>query len=169
MTDTEAKSVANAEQVAAAGLLDRRLFLRRSSALAAVGAGALGTHAHAASIGDGAPEWMKTPGFGLREYGSPSPFEAEVKRAVLKPYGDMAPGTGVTLTPLQHLNGTITPNGLHFERSHNGVPEIDPSKHAVAIHGMVRQPLKFSMDALLRYPMVSRTCFIECSGNSTLR
>ncbi|MCH9671804.1 MAG: sulfite dehydrogenase [Gammaproteobacteria bacterium] len=166
MSDSKENLMANAQPVAAAGLLDRRHFLRKSSALAAVGATALGTTAHAATIGDAAPPWMKTPGFGLREYGSPSPFEAEVKRAVLKPYGDMAPGTGVSLTPLQHLNGTLTPNGLHFERSHNGVPEIDPSKHEVVIHGMVRQALKFSIESLLRYPMVSRTCFIECAGNS---
>ena len=30
---------------------------------------------------------------------------------------------------LQSLHGSITPNGLHFERSHNGVPDIDPARH----------------------------------------
>jgi sulfane dehydrogenase subunit SoxC len=33
---------------------------------------------------------------------------------------------------------------------------------------MVKRPLIFTMDALLRYPMVSRIHFLECSGNSQL-
>jgi sulfane dehydrogenase subunit SoxC len=62
----------------------------------------------------------------------------------------------------------ITPSGLHFERSHSGVPDIDPAKHRLLIHGMVKRPLIFTIDALLRYPMVSRIHFIECAGNSQL-
>src|ERR1700741_1311911 len=31
---------------------------------------------------------------------------------------------------------------------------------------MVRCPLIFTIDALMRYPMVSRVHFIECAGNS---
>ena len=157
------------EPVAAGGLLHRRAFLEagvKVTGAAGVAAVVPGTAAAAMSAGENAPPWMKTPGAGFREYGAPSPHEAAVKRAVLKPYGDLAPGTGVTLTPLQSLHGTITPNGLHFERSHNGTPDIDPAKHEVILHGMVNQPLVFTMDSLMRYPTVSRQCFIECSGNS---
>ena len=78
----------------------------------------------------------------------------------------MAPGNGVSWTPLHDLEGTITPNGLHFERHHNGVPEIDPKRHQLLIHGLVERPLMFSVDNLLRYPMRSLFCFIECGGNS---
>jgi sulfane dehydrogenase subunit SoxC len=35
------------------------------------------------------------------------------------------------------------------------VPDIDPAQHKLVIHGMVKQPLVFSLDALERYPMVS--------------
>ncbi|MEO8008610.1 MAG: sulfite dehydrogenase, partial [Betaproteobacteria bacterium] len=49
---------------------------------------------------------------------------------------------------------------------HNGVPDIDPEHHSLTIHGLVKRPLVFDMEALMRYPMVSRICFIECSGNS---
>lgn len=152
--------------VAGGGLLSRRLFLGAGAAgfLSAVPLVPSATYAR--SIGEDAPGWMKTPGLPLRAYGSPSPHEKDVVRAVLQIYGDMAPGTGVSLTPLQHMRGTITPNGLHFERSHNGIPEIDPARHELLIHGMVRRPLLFSMENLLRYPMVSRLNFIECSGNS---
>jgi sulfane dehydrogenase subunit SoxC len=34
------------------------------------------------------------------------------------------------------------------------------------IHGLVERPLIFTMDALARYPLVSRIQFLECSGNS---
>lgn len=68
-------------------------------------------------------------------------------------------------TPLQDLHGTITPADLHFERHHAGIPTIDPSRHELLIHGMVERPLKFTLQDLLRFPAVTRTCFLECSGN----
>ncbi len=69
-------------------------------------------------------------------------------------------------TPLHLLDGMITPSGLHFERSHSGIPDIDPDQHRLVIHGLVRQPLMFTLDALHRYPMQSRIAFIACAGNS---
>jgi sulfane dehydrogenase subunit SoxC len=80
-----------------------------------------------------------------------------------------APGTtgaGASRTPLESLHGTITPSALHFERHHSGIPEIDPDAHRLLIHGLVERPLIFDMDALSRYPMVTRIQFLECSGNS---
>lgn len=110
------------------------------------------------------PESMQKAGNGFTNYGQPSPHEQAVIRWIAA-NPDM-PGNGVSWTPLHDLQGTITPNGLHFERHHNGVPEIDPTKHQLLIHGLVDQPLSFSIDALKRYPMQSRICFIECGGNS---
>ena len=75
-------------------------------------------------------------------------------------------GDGVSWTPLEDLEGIITPSGLHFERHHDGVPEIDPALHRLVIHGLVRQPLMFTVESLLRYPMRSQFLFIECGGNS---
>jgi sulfane dehydrogenase subunit SoxC len=75
-------------------------------------------------------------------------------------------GSGASRTPLERLEGIVTPSSLHFERHHNGVPDIDPDQHQLLIHGLVRRPLVFSMAALLRYPAVSRVLFIECAGNS---
>ena len=46
----------------------------------------------------------------------------------------------------------ITPNGLHFERSHSGIPDIDPDQHRLLIHGLVKRPLVFTLEALARYP-----------------
>jgi len=76
------------------------------------------------------------------------------------------PGSGVSRTPLHLLQGNITPNGLHFERHHSGIPAIDPAQHRLVIHGRVSQPLEFSYEDVLAYPMQRRIYFLECSGNS---
>ena len=59
-------------------------------------------------------------------------------------------------TPHHLLKGTITPSALHFTINHSGMPDIDPAKHRLVIHGMVKQPKVFSLDDLDRYPMVTR-------------
>ena len=55
------------------------------------------------------------------DVGSRSPFERP-KRVSL---GDRRTSS---LTPLQDLDGIITPADLHFERHHGGVPAIDPKQ-----------------------------------------
>jgi len=110
---------------------------------------------------------MKAPGAGFSPYGAPSKYESKVTRTLMRSQPGTT-GSGAIRTPLEALEGTITPSGLHFERSHSGVPEIDPDQHRLLIHGMVKRPLIFTIDALLRYPMVSRVHFLECSGNSQL-
>jgi sulfane dehydrogenase subunit SoxC len=147
---------------------NRRVFLARGAGIAgAAAAGFSATAARAAEEGPpGLPKGMLSPGTPMRGYGQPSRFEEAVKRVVFQPYGAIAPGVGPSFTPLESLNGTITPSGLHFERHHNGVPEIEQSGHRLLIHGMVRRPLIFTMEALARYPLTSRTWFIECGGNS---
>ena len=150
----------------------RRVFLARGvQAAGALAAGGMASTASAQargaeSIGAQLPSWMITEGAPMRTYGLPSKFEEPVKRLVGQAFGKLTPGWGISFTPLQSLNGIITPNGLHFERHHGGVPEIDPARHKLLIHGLVKKPLAFDVAALLRYPMVSRTYFIECSGNS---
>ena len=146
----------------------RRKFLERSLGAAGALAAAVATPARAADpVGKDFPAWSTTPGTPMRGYGQPSKFEDKVLRTLTPSYGVTSPGTGTSRTPLQTLNGAITPSGLHFERHHNGVPEIDPAQHKLLIHGMVKKPLVFTVANLLRYPMVSRTCFVECAGNSS--
>ena len=59
----------------------------------------------------------------------------------------------------------MTPADLHFERHHAGVPAIDPQRYKLLIHGMVERPTMFDLEALKRFPSVSRLYFLECSGN----
>ena len=144
----------------------RRHFLKQGSKTAGVIVAASAAALQNATAQVSAPEWMRQPGSLSKGYGQPSKFEEKVQRVWGSGYATVSPGTGASRTPLQSLNGSITPSGLHFERHHNGIPEIDPGKHELIIHGMVRQPLVFSVQDLLRYPMVSRVHFIECAGNS---
>ena len=145
--------------VAGNGLLHRRIFLKGG-----VAGGATLLTAQASGLER--PEWMKFPGEPMSDSGAPSAYESHVKRVGIS----SRPGTtgaGASRTPLEYLNGLITPSRLHFERHHSGIPDIDPHEHRLVIHGMVERPLSFSLDALARYPMKSRIRFLECSGNSS--
>jgi sulfane dehydrogenase subunit SoxC len=76
------------------------------------------------------------------------------------------PGDAInSKSPLDKLFGSITPSDLHYERSHSGAPDIDPAKHRLLVHGMVRKPLVFSVEDLEAMPSISRVVFIECTGN----
>ncbi len=174
---------ANDANAIAAGTEPRREIGRRAllragalaagASLAGIGASAaaLGaaqdaaSQAGAASIGESAPPWMKTPGRSFSPYGAPSHWEEKVQRAIPSTAA-VRLGVGVSRTPLEQLAGTITPSGLHFERHHNGIPDIDPARHELVIHGLVRQPLAFTRETLLRYPLESQIYFVECAGNS---
>jgi sulfane dehydrogenase subunit SoxC len=46
------------------------------------------------------------------------------------------------------------------------VPDIDPHKHHLLIHGLVERPLILTMDEIKRLPSISRIYFIECAGNT---
>ncbi len=151
-----------AGQVAGGGLLDRRLFLKKGFCFSA--AAMISSSAAGAEWDQQRLSWMKAPGGAFSNYGRPSDYERKTIRWVMT--NRMARGNGVSWTPLHDLEGMITPNGLHFERHHNGVPPIDPQLHRLLIHGMVKKPLVFKLDDLLQYPMVSRMCFVECGGNS---
>jgi len=152
------------ETVAGNGLMDRRALLRSALFSAGIAAAGVGSAQADDSVGADAPEWMKTPGRPFSGYGTPSKWQEKVQRVFT--LGPGRAGTGVSRTPLHLLEGTITPAGLHFERHHNGVPDIDPARHELFIHGMVQRPLAFSLDALMRYPMETHIHFVECAGNS---
>lgn len=153
-------------RVAGNGLLDRRLFMRT------LALGAVGTATAGASLADpvskGQPEWMLAPGATTEDYGTPSHYEmARTRRWTVPPAGQTATGRSIAaFTPHHQLHGTLTPNGLHFEVNHHGIPDIDPDQHELIIHGMVRQAIKLNVAALANYPTETHNYFLECSGNS---
>jgi len=144
--------------VAGNGLLDRRIFLRAGVAVSAAFLTAKATAVER-------EKWMSIPGEGMSGSGAPSAHESHIARAPIRSQPGTT-GSGASWTPLQFLDGIITPSRLHFERHHSGIPDIDPDRHRLIIHGLVERPLSFSLDTLARYPTVSRIQFLECSGNS---
>jgi sulfane dehydrogenase subunit SoxC len=113
------------------------------------------------------PAWSKTLGAPIlaSPYGVPSPHVANVKRRE-SPGLTRTAYSSVAFTPLQNLFGIITPSGVHFERHHAGVPNIDPGLHRLMIHGLVRNPRIYTLDDLMRFPSVSRIHFLECGANT---
>jgi len=144
----------------------KRRFIKQGVGLLAAGGLVAANGKHAAAVEPPeTPPSMKVPGAGMGEYGAPAKYESKVTRTFIRSQPGTT-GSGASRTPLESLEGMITPSGLHFERHHNGVPDIDPAAHRLMLHGMVKRPLIFTVDTLLRYPMVSRIHFLECSGNS---
>jgi sulfane dehydrogenase subunit SoxC len=144
----------------------KRRFIKQGVGLLAAGGLVAANGKHAAAVEPPeTPPSMKVPGAGMVEYGAPAKYESKVTRTFIRSQPGTT-GSGASRTPLESLEGMITPSGLHFERHHNGVPDIDPAAHRLMLHGMVKRPLIFTVDTLLRYPMVSRIHFLECSGNS---
>ena len=146
----------------------RRSFIKQSMGVLAAGGLAAGVvREGGAAEPPEIPPSMNVPGAGMSEYGSPAKYESKVTRTFIRSQPGTT-GSGASRTPLESLEGMITPSGIHFERHHSGVPEIDPAQHRLLVHGLVKRQLIFTVDALLRYPMVSRIHFLECAGNSQL-
>ena len=155
----------------------RRRFM--ASALA-MGAGAAGAQSgaapgHGAGDNDGDPAILNLPEHSTAlgrpvassGYGAPSTWEKNVQRRPSPGLTQVAQAS-VSFCPLQSLFGIITPNGLHFERHHQGWWDIDPSRHRLMVNGLVREARVFTMDDLMRLPQVSRIHFIECGANTAM-
>jgi sulfane dehydrogenase subunit SoxC len=161
----------------------RRKFLARSgvgAVAAAVGLGSAREQAHAqaasapsaplgSAAGDslppGVPEWTRTLGAPTvaHPYGVPAGAEAGVVRKLYP--GLVEPMSAYSVTPLQDLDGIITPNGLHYERHHAGVPNVDPARHRLMVHGLVEREMIFTVEEIRQFPSESKIYFLECSGN----
>jgi len=148
---------------------NRRQWLKQSGLLGLASTAATSTFAQTplSNLPPQIPAWTQTLGkpFLSPAYGLPSEHEQHVKRALLPHPG---PYPTASRTPLQSLHGTVTPNGLVFERHHAGFPSIPPQDHRIMLHGMVDRPLIFTMDDIVRFPSQSHVYFLECSGNSAL-
>lgn len=161
-----------ATELSAGGITEARRGFLRNSFLAAMAAGASATAAFAqAPKGDPniieKQSWQTTLGqpVAAKPYGMPSKYEANLQRRE-SPGLTRVSAASVAFAPLQGLFGIITPNGLHFERHHQGWYDIDPAKHRLMINGLVKQDMVFTMEDLMRLPSVSRIHFIECGANT---
>jgi len=100
----------------------------------------------------------------VRARGQLSPFETTVRTDFRNRSGR---ANASALTPLQDLNGVITPSELHFIVDHeNGVLlNIDPKEYRLRISGMVERPMEFTLEDLKRLPSASGTHVLTCGAN----
>jgi sulfane dehydrogenase subunit SoxC len=95
----------------------------------------------------------------VSDLGKRSPYE-KPRRLV----GNVLPSSA-SKTPLQDLDGIITPSDLHYERHHTGVPTIDPDQYTLRVEGLVERPMTFSLQALKELPKRSVIRYLECGNN----
>src|SRR5262245_55432362 len=138
----------------------RRRFLKRGVTLGAALAAGAARSAAAQTASDDPSHVLGSP---MKPYGDRSKCEQSVRQKAPHARPDE---WGGNFTPLDDTLGIITPSGLHFEVCHGGVPEIDPKKHRLLIHGMVDRPLILTVEELKRLPSTSRILFLECEGNT---
>lgn len=123
-------------------------------------AGTAGVVGAAAALTAQSQDTTRVQGPGTTDVGARSPFVTPKRESFT------ARRTAST-TPLQDLDGIITPADLHFERHHGGVPAVDPTSYELLVHGMVERPTVFTLDDLRRFPGRSVIRFLECSGNGS--
>ena len=110
--------------------INRRQLLASSFALGAVGTikASEASEVAASNSPPNLPEWTTYLGDGVdvAPYGTPSEFESHVIRRNV-PWLTATAESSVNFTPIQNLEGFVTPNGLCFERHHGGVAIINLS------------------------------------------
>jgi len=73
-------------------------------------------------------------------------------------------------TALEALGrSALTPSESFFVRNHFGTPRVDPLAFRLEIVGLVRSPLRFTLDALRRMPRTRTIVTLECAGNGRAR
>jgi sulfane dehydrogenase subunit SoxC len=149
-------------------LPDRRRFLKNGALLAGLAVG--GARAAGGETLEAQPAEIQPKD--LHAYGERSRFETSIRTGSLGTWPQLTSPPDYHKdfgfrTPLQDSIGIITPAPLHYIVSHGyEPPDIDPHEHHLLIHGMVDQPLIFTLEDLRRLPSVTRIHFVECNGNS---
>ena len=119
------RSAPSLESVAGNGLINRRALLGQGFAIAGAGAVAGATSAAAEPLKD--YPWSLEFGQSTPVLQSPSKFEKQVTRTLSNPKDELR--NSHARTPHHLLNGTLTPNSMHFSINHCGIPDIDPEQH----------------------------------------
>jgi len=96
------------------------------------------------------------------------------------PAGTLIPGAEITpdelqlaarnhSMPLEALRYPITPLGLHYLLIHFDIPFVDPSTWELTVGGLVRRPLRLTLDEVRSRPATSLAVTLECAGNGRAR
>src|SRR5262249_15490646 len=68
-------------------------------------------------------------------------------------------------TPLEQLEGFITPNRLFFLRNHFATPTLSATDWTLTVDGAVQRPVTLTLDDLRALPSRSQLTGLECAGN----
>lgn len=68
-------------------------------------------------------------------------------------------------TPLQYLNGWLTPNDVFFVRQHLPRPVVQESSYRLSVSGRAEKPLDLALDDLRKLPQHKVPAVLECTGN----
>jgi DMSO/TMAO reductase YedYZ molybdopterin-dependent catalytic subunit len=68
-------------------------------------------------------------------------------------------------TPLESIQGWVTPNRLFFVRNHFEAPSIDVPSWRLRVEGRVENPTEWTWEQLLALPQRSVFATVECAGN----
>jgi DMSO/TMAO reductase YedYZ molybdopterin-dependent catalytic subunit len=73
-------------------------------------------------------------------------------------------------SPLPEVKGWITPTELHFVRSQNKAPEIDPESYRLTVEGdAVQKSVTLSLAEIRNLPSRSQVNWLECAGNNRVQ
>jgi DMSO/TMAO reductase YedYZ molybdopterin-dependent catalytic subunit len=68
-------------------------------------------------------------------------------------------------TPLESVQGWVTPSRLFFVRNHFDAPAVDRSRWRLRVEGRVKRPREWSWEELAALPARSVFATVECAGN----
>lgn len=71
--------------------------------------------------------------------------------------------------PLEALHYPITPIGLHYLLIHFDIPAVDAQTWQLAVGGLVKRPLRLSLDDIQSRPQTTIAVTLECAGNGRAR
>src|SRR5712692_10768638 len=71
--------------------------------------------------------------------------------------------------PLEALHHPITPLGMHYLLTHFDIPSVEASSWDLRLGGLVRKPLRLSLDELKARPSTTLAVTLECAGNGRAR
>ena len=69
-------------------------------------------------------------------------------------------------TPVEKLDGFITPTQSFYVRSHFPVPKIDKNKWRLRVEGEVEKPFEINFDDLSKLEAKKIAVMLECAGNN---
>jgi len=62
------------------------------------------------------------------------------------------------------LRYPVTPIGMHYLLIHYDIPYIDPETYELEVEGLVRDPLKLTLEDIKARPKVTEAVMMECAG-----